>query len=446
MNVPVLFTALLVLVKAVISSTGDQSPIMFSMKMGARFVSGDLEPCSAYLVESLPEGLSYPSSEPSLLSTAFAWDMLIFQAQQNLSIASFYWSMLGEDVNNSSSAYLGEKLFQKLLDKSKEINVNIVTSGPQAEDNDLDQLIAAGAKVKYLDVSRLLKAGVQHAKLWSIDNQHGYIGSANMDWRSLTQVKELGVFFKGCPTLAIDLAKVIDAFGYVAELSGMFPINWSSEFTTIYNRTNPMKLLWNGVPANVYISMSPPPFRPPGREDDLETILHIMDTAASFVYVSVMDFAPVVKNYTGPRDLYWPDLLNALIKASVDRGVEVRILVSQWAHTSPNLRHYMRAIRALNGVNGAILRIRFFVVPSVTSEQRSIPFARVNHNKYMVTDKTLYIGTSNWSGEYFKYTGGAGLVVECEENSQLSATTKCPREELEEVFIRDWNSAYTDEL
>lgn len=27
-----------------------------------------------------------------------------------------------------------------------------------------------------------------HTKLWVIDKKHAYLGSANMDWRSLTQV------------------------------------------------------------------------------------------------------------------------------------------------------------------------------------------------------------------------------------------------------------------
>lgn len=34
---------------------------------------------------------------------------------------------------------------------------------------------------------------------------------------------------------------------------------------------------------------------------------------------------------------------------------------------------------------------RLFVVPA-SPEQKEIPFARVNHNKYMVTDKVAYIG------------------------------------------------------
>ncbi|VDO12036.1 unnamed protein product [Rodentolepis nana] len=79
--------------------------MVFSMETLARVRSGELEPCSAYLVESLPEGVIYPPSAPSLISTSFAWDLLIFKAKRNISIASFYWSMLREDVYNSSSAY-----------------------------------------------------------------------------------------------------------------------------------------------------------------------------------------------------------------------------------------------------------------------------------------------------------------------------------------------------
>lgn len=33
-----------------------------------------------------------------------------------------------------------------------------------------------------------------------------------------------------------------------------------------------------------------------------------------------------------------------------------------------------------------------FVVPAFTEAQEKIPYARVNHNKYMVTDQVAYIG------------------------------------------------------
>lgn len=33
-----------------------------------------------------------------------------------------------------------------------------------------------------------LTGGVLHSKFWVVDGQHIYMGSANMDWRSLAQV------------------------------------------------------------------------------------------------------------------------------------------------------------------------------------------------------------------------------------------------------------------
>ena len=41
---------------------------------------------------------------------------------------------------------------------------------------------------------------------------------------------------------------------------------------------------------------------------------------------------------------------------------------------------------------------KLFEVPAYTEAQKRIPYARVNHNKYMVTDNAAYIGeTSSFS-------------------------------------------------
>ena len=44
------------------------------------------------------------------------------------------------------------------------------------------------AEVRNVNFTRLWGAGVLHTKLWLVDGKHFYVGSANMDWRSLTQV------------------------------------------------------------------------------------------------------------------------------------------------------------------------------------------------------------------------------------------------------------------
>ena len=48
-------------------------------------------------------------------------------------------------------------------------------------------LTRVGAEVRSVDFTELLKSGVLHTKLWIVDGIHAYVGSANMDYRSLTQ-------------------------------------------------------------------------------------------------------------------------------------------------------------------------------------------------------------------------------------------------------------------
>lgn len=63
----------------------------------------------------------------------------------------------------------------------------------------------------------------------------------------------------------------------------------------------------------------------------------------------------------------------------------------------------------------------------------------------MVTDNTAYIGTSNWSADYFINTAGIGLILE--ENSRFDLNeTSSIRKDLASVFERDWNSPYAVDL
>jgi phospholipase D3/4 len=39
-----------------------------------------------------------------------------------------------------------------------------------------------------LHISRLFGAGAMHSKFMIVDDRHFYMGSANLDWRSLNQV------------------------------------------------------------------------------------------------------------------------------------------------------------------------------------------------------------------------------------------------------------------
>ncbi|KAI2573074.1 PLD4 isoform 6 [Pan troglodytes] len=58
----------------------------------------------------------------------------------------------------------------------------------------------------------------------------------------------------------------------------------------------------------------------------------------------------------------------------------------------------------------------------------------------MVTEKAAYIGTSNWSEDYFSSTAGVGLVVTQSPGAQPAGATV--QEQLRQLFERDWSSRY----
>lgn len=145
------------------------------------------------MVESIPEGLVYPDGSPSFQSTYEAWNRLITLANKTLDIGSFYWTLRGADFYNHSSDWQGENIFKNILSAGTKggIKIRVAQSAPTpgSPNYDTDILIQKkAADVRSVDFPRLVGAGVLHTKVWIVDGQHIYIGSANMDWRSLTQV------------------------------------------------------------------------------------------------------------------------------------------------------------------------------------------------------------------------------------------------------------------
>uniref|UniRef100_A0A0E9WQE6 PLD phosphodiesterase domain-containing protein n=1 Tax=Anguilla anguilla TaxID=7936 RepID=A0A0E9WQE6_ANGAN len=127
------------------------------------------------------------------------------------------------------------------------------------------------------------------------------------------------------------------------------------------------------------------------------------------------------------------------------QGVEVNLLVSCWPHSSGSMFIFLESLLALNQHPlNCNIQVKVFEVSS-TAEQLKIPFARVNHAKYMVTDRVAYIGTSNWSENYFTQTAGVGLVVN-QTGVEVGKGQKTVQSQLQEVFQRDWKSGYAQVL
>ncbi|MEQ2195656.1 5'-3' exonuclease pld3, partial [Xenoophorus captivus] len=137
---------------------------------------------------------------------------------------------------------------------------------------------------------------------------------------------------------------------------------------------------------------------------------------------------------------YWADIDTQLRRSAYEKKVHVRLLISCWHHSPPVMLPFLKSLASVHDFRNKLdIQVRLFVVPADPS-QKEIPFARVNHNKYMVTDKVAYIGTSNWSGDYFLSTAGSALIVNQTGSQSPNPTIQS---QLKAVFERDWHSAYS---
>lgn len=399
------------------------------------------DPCRIALVESIPEGLHFNSSTTH--SSIFqAWLRLMGEARSSIDIASFYWTLTNKDTGtHEPTANQGEIVLTTLAELSGKLSVRIAVNTPQESQpqDDLRLLNQSGADIRTVNM-RALTSGVLHTKFWIVDKKHIYIGSANMDWRSLTQVKELGAVVYNCSCLAADLAKIFEAYWFLGE-SQSIPSPWPSSFSTLYNKDTPLQVPLNSTPSSVYLSSSPPSFCAAGRTPDLQSILSVMEDAQSFIYIAVMNYLPTME-FSHPKR-YWADIDTQLRRVGYEKRIKVRLLISCWASTQPLMFPFLKSLASVYDPKSKLdIQVRLFVVPA-SPEQKEIPFARVNHNKYMVTDKVAYIGTSNWSGDYFVSTAGSALVVNQTASQSLEPTVQS---ELKAVFERDWSSTYSTPL
>jgi phospholipase D3/4 len=322
-----------------------------------------------------------------------------------------------------------------------------------------------------------------------IDGCHLYLGSANMDWRSLTQVKELGVIVEDSTALAADATKYFEAwwtfaaakvetataFDGAARIWRRVPA-WSElipaedrrpsplddeRYATVHNQETPLQVEIDGRPAGVFLSGCPLEVRGRGRTYDGAALSHTILDARRSVCVSVMDFAPVSlydrkgdaelaqREDPAPLDapVWWPDLFDALLHAVLTRRVWARLLVSKWAHSSRLIEPYLRALqraadagRADHRQTGGLLEIKYFIVPgwdATTGPGRKYAgFSRVNHAKYIVTDRRINVGTSNMTWDYFANTAGSSFNT---DHPGLVG-------DLQAIFDRDWTSRYASPL
>ena len=60
-----------------------------------------------------------------------------------------------------------------------------------------------------------------------------------------------------------------------------------------------------------FLSTSPPEFCAPGRTDEVEAVLNIVNNAEEFIYISLTHMIPAIR--FGPQGpIFWPEIENSL--------------------------------------------------------------------------------------------------------------------------------------
>ncbi|XP_053486949.1 5'-3' exonuclease PLD3 [Ictalurus furcatus] len=401
--------------------------------------------CRLTLTESIPEGMLFPSGSPHLQSIAHTWTNLLIRANSSVNIAAFYLTLRDSDLGlTDPSAMQGKVLLDHLKQlEPRGVKLKIAVNAPQTYRSDTDELTGTGAEVREVDLKNIT-GGVVHTKLWVVDKKHVYVGSANMDWRSLTQVKEVGVSVEDCSCLAQDASRIFGVYWELgAQKNSSLPPYWPGRFSALSSIKYPLTVKFNGVPARVYLSSAPPQLSTYGRTDDILAILSVIADAKKFIYVSVMDYLPM-SEFT-PEIRFWPAIDSALREAACARKVEVNLLVSCWSHSPEAMFIFLQSLSVLSKTPlGCSIHVKVFEVP-YSPARYQIPFAHVNHAKYMVTDRVVYVGTSNWSENYFSQTAGVGLVVN-QTGSVVEKGQQTVQNQLQKIFQRDWNSDFAQAL
>ena len=302
-----------------------------------------------------------------------------------------------------------------------------------------------------------------------VDNSTFYLGSANLDWRSLTQVKELGIVVEESHCMSRDLLQIFDIYWEMGNLitlpysikevsisAALFipecndivrtevvteseVTEWPFTYQAFFNLSHPAAIDLNidgpsatppsgatGTPNN-FITSSPQALCGPFRSSDLNATLDIINNEMTSIRISVMDYAPVT--FYQNQTAFWPTVDSALRAAAIERGVQVQLMVAQWNYTDPKNLPYLQALDVLENIS-----VRFFEVPEIPGVD--IPHSRVNHAKFLVGTNKTSITTNNWSADYFLTTGGASFVTD--DPDIISQVTW--------IFDRDWDSQYASPL
>lgn len=380
------------------------------------------------LVESWPSETTL--DHPDIPDAADVWVDLVRHAQQKLDFAEFYVS------DDPAGGGRLKEVVTALLDAARRgvrirflIDNNFYKTYPDLPDSLGRQ---PNITLRRLD-TKAYSTGIQHAKYFLVDSTTVYLGSQNFDWRALTEIQELGVVLQGGEA--------------AAAYQAVFDLDWQ-----IAEMLPPGKTAPKAARGQVYDLVEQFSARLPGFVDDLplvtntgghgrfsptispgwarplpypeeERIVRALDAARDSIAVQVLAYSTVGRDSTRYA------VLDDALRRAAARGVQVRLIVSEWSKSKPKVDILKSLARVPN------IQVAFMDIPQASTG--FVPFSRTVHAKYLTVDgRVFWLGTSNWEKDYFHDSRNVGLIGEEPTLARRLAA----------FFNDNWNSKYAERV
>ncbi|OIW14972.1 hypothetical protein TanjilG_30691 [Lupinus angustifolius] len=469
--------------------------------------------CKAWLVQSIPTDMPHLSHVPGVLSTGDVLRWLAENSTKKLDVIAQYWQLLASPNDPRSGDYgytkyqmkhfganQGAAVYNSLDDAAhRNVSIRLLShSGVYPQFTEEPSNLASG-RPNVKNVTLLLKdwwgSGIVHSKVWISDSKDLYIGSANNDWKSLTQVKEVGIYLADCPQIAKKVEVYFNNLWKLASLNSsaytktVLDQQWQverkvpcwSHFVDSRQRCKSPLPRYLHIPHVTgypilsdpdmfevpiqtpesnsstthsefnYLSFAPPELSFGKYQTDEQAWIDTIKSVGKrgTVRISTMDWLGQ-SQYTD-QTIYWSSISSAISEVVFSKHATVKLLVAYWAHFIDNTDVYLKSLLHSNILCASSkynnctskVEIKYYLVPGFNktgpakhdgaSTRNIYPgFTRVNHGKYAVSDVRAHIGTSNLVWDYFYTTAGISFGT---YNTAIVS-------QLKEIFDADWNSPY----
>jgi len=335
------------------------------------------------LVETRP--IETGIGNPDVADALPTWLALIGAARHTIDLEEFYLSTWPGEPMEPVLAALGAA-----ARRGVQIRLILDSRMYRTYPRGADSLAgASGWQVRLIDFGRI-SGGIQHAKFFLVDGELVYVGSQNFDWRSLKHIHELGVAIRDS-RVTTDYEHVFDMDWAVGRAPSSPP-----DTTKFVSAPPPFHAAGElpyrivqapGDTVELWPGWSPKSFVPDMSRWDLSFIQRTLDAAKSEIAIQIYSYSPTARD--GNRLPF-----DASLRAAAARGVRVKLIVPDWTIGGGGFK----SIQDLAGVPN--VEVKLSSLPDWSGGY--IPFARVEHCKYMVVDTVMtWVGTDNWEPSYF---------------------------------------------